>query len=123
MSKVRDFSFDLDQLAIAQKAKRVIEGFLDAECTPSAGFNPAKANKLRRAIMREVSCVAPCRADLPPDDTDSMATYVLSRALADAAEGHRNENRNGLADKLEELAELIRDVASKPRQRKSKKKG
>ena len=58
MPKPKDFSREVDSLPVADTVKRVVETFLEAECTPTAWLDPKRAKRLRKRILWDVGCCA-----------------------------------------------------------------
>ncbi len=118
-----DLSEDVDALSIAEKAKRVLQGFLNTECSPNAYLSPRDAESLRRSIMDDVRIAVESRSGTYPN----VSTGAIAHELSSVAESQKQSKRpgpNGKSglhpDLLESLAEMFRNVAS-PRSKKKRK--
>lgn len=104
-----DMPVEIEALSIPQKVKRVIKDFIDLECE---GYNLKLSEKRRRALMREIEYAT---TSTPYSSPSAMVFY---RALHALAEEHQKRNRERLAAKLAELAELVIAVRKKVRRSK-----
>lgn len=117
MVKVKPTNFlpDIAPLKIANKAKRVIESFLEEECTPSVGFSPKRSARMRKAIIEGVKAAI----SVNWNEDRSISTFSLAYELRDIADGHRNAHRKSVANNLEILSGLLESIAT-PLRKKSK---
>ncbi len=109
--KHRTFAADISRLTITQPAMSVLEAYLEAECTPNIMLSPVKARQRRRSILRYVEFAAEdsCK------HRGTAATVALHNSLLKLASLLEDEGRHSTAHRLEELAELFKSLASKPK--------
>ena len=117
MKEAKKFIPKVKDLLIAQKAKRVIEGFLDAECSPNIALSPSKAERLRRGIIKHVWIVS--EHLVLSGKYEKAVTWALASELEEVATANRAQGRKGVAARLEILAELLRSVITKSKSKKS----
>jgi hypothetical protein len=115
MKKSPEVRPEIARLPIAEKAKRVIETFLDAECGPGIAMTPRRADKRRRILMREIRMIS--NDVLANGNYEKAATRSLAAGFLVTADDHRLQGRELMADKLEELSWLLMAVATDLRPR------
>jgi len=102
-----EFSADVESLPIAQKAKRVVETFLELECTPGINLSPRRAKWLRECFLGVIeSC-----AEVAFDEREFKTAPTIS--VAHEIESlHQVDHRSFVSIKLLELADMLRAIAS-----------
>lgn len=102
------FNLDLASLPVADSAKAVIEGFIEAECSPSIYQSPSKSEKLRRIILKEIH-ISLKRMRSGPDDSQNI--FKLAKRLQSVAKQYRRDGNIFLWNCFKVLSELIKSVA------------
>ena len=115
MPRKRDFDIEIDSLPIAEKAKRVLDSFLEAQFTPSPSLPPRRAKKLRQRIL----CIVEHIAEIYNLGQGNTATISLYTGLMDACEIERLEGHDRIADLLADLAYAFKSVATHRRSNKT----
>ena len=106
--KKRDFAEDISCLHIARKAMSVLETYLEAECSPSISLSPTKANSLRQSILNSVEFAA--NAVSAGSRHKTAGTFALHENLLELAQLHQKDRRHRLANQLEDLAEMFKNI-------------
>jgi len=111
MPKPKDFSYSVNSLRVANTVKRVVETFLEAECTPRVWLDPKRAKRLQKMILWDVGCCAEIAIEHGPPQREKAATRALASRLQDCAAVHLARGRRDVSARLEILAEMVVAVA------------
>ena len=117
MTQKRDFDPDIDGLPIAKKAKRVLETFLDTECSPGATLSPKQAKRRRQQIIEITRSVAEGAIAY---EGQAAATVSLYTGLMEASTAERWFRHTGFAIQLADLANSFKAVATHKRSRNTR---
>ena len=98
----------LADLKISESARSVIEGFLDAECTPNILLSPLKAEGLKNVIMGEIF-LSLSQISFSCHDGDKM-TKELAKKLRAVAKAYCRDGRIDLWFHFTTLAWLLESV-------------
>lgn len=103
-------SLKLSDLLVADSAKAVIEGFLDAECVPTILRSPLKAEGLKNIIMGEI-CLSLSHIRSSSQNGDDT-TKELAQKLRAVAKAYSRDGRIDLWHHFLTLSGLLESVIS-----------
>lgn len=111
MQRRKEFTTDVSDLLVADSAKSVIEGFLDAECSPTIALSPSRAERIKNIILREIHLSLSDTSPLYQDEQMlNKNTAILAKKLRAVAKGYCRVGEMFFWNRFRVLSELINYV-------------
>jgi hypothetical protein len=106
-----------ENFPIPEKAKRIIEAFLDSECEVTIDQGPSRAARLRAIIVKNVGmAISIAQVNEDEDrgesaDTKQVQVSALVKELRVIARAYQKEKRYKIATRLGMLAGMLESIS------------
>jgi hypothetical protein len=102
-----EFYRGLADLPVAESAKRMIDGFLEDECTPCITLNPRKAKQIKKTILEEISLSLRFCPPCSETKACNINTLYLANSLRLVAKKYREAGKLLYWKIFESLADML----------------